>query len=306
VSARILVVDDSLLIRAVVRSNLQDEGYVVVEARDGTEALAACRAEAPDVVLLDVEMPGLDGYQVLAELKVDAVLQEVPVVFLTGRTSTEDIVTGLRAGAHDYLRKPFETAELLARVASAAHVKRLQDELRARNAVLEAMSRTDALTGLPNRRHLEEQLGRLHSDARRHGEPFCLLLLDIDRFKSINDTYGHPAGDVVLQTFAGLLTAQLRESDCAGRWGGEEFLALLPRTDLPSGAAVAARVRAHVEAATITAGDHVISATVSAGCVLGPASTVEALLQQVDVCLYEAKAGGRNRVVVGPGSTGVD
>jgi two-component system cell cycle response regulator len=140
-TATVLIADDSMLIRAVVRVELEEEGYRVIEAVDGLAAVQQCRQDQPDVVLLDVEMPGLDGYQVLSELKADAALKDIPVVFLTGRGGTADVVAGLRGGAHDYLKKPFETAELLARVGSALHVKKLQDQLQERNAALDRLSR---------------------------------------------------------------------------------------------------------------------------------------------------------------------
>jgi two-component system cell cycle response regulator len=156
--ARIVIAEDSLVVRALLRRQLEEHGHTVFEAADGEEALAACRVRHPDVILLDVEMPKLDGYGVLAALRKDEQLVDIPVVFLTARTALEDVVQGLRLGAHDYLRKPFEPAELLARVTAAFRVKSLQDELRQRNLELDAMSRTDALTGLPNRRHLQERL----------------------------------------------------------------------------------------------------------------------------------------------------
>ena len=231
-SATVLIADDSLVIRAVVRGGLEDEGYHVTEAVDGLAALAQCRQDPPDVILLDVEMPGIDGFQVLRILKRDADLKDIPVVFLTSRSDIDDVVAGLRGGAHDYLKKPFEHVELLARVGSAVHVKKLQDQLRQRNVELDRMSRTDALTGLYNRRHLDEELVRQQSDAHRHHDPLCVLLLDIDHFKKINDSFGHPAGDLVLCAFADRLRSELRSSDIAGRWGGEEFLIIMPRTDL--------------------------------------------------------------------------
>lgn len=144
-------------------------------------------------------------------------LSHIPVVFLTGRTGTADIVAGLRAGAHDYLKKPFAPEELLARVGSAILVKQRQDQLRDRNAALDRASRTDALTGLHNRRHLDELLIIRHAEARRHEEPICLLMLDIDHFKHVNDTLGHPAGDMVLREFARRLNNELRIGDIAGR-----------------------------------------------------------------------------------------
>jgi len=299
--ATVLIADDSLVVRAVVRARLEDEGYDVVEAADGDAAVATCVQSPPDVVLLDVEMPGLDGHQVLARLKRDETLADIPVVFLTGRTSMDDMVAGLRAGAHDYLKKPFEAAELVARVGSAAHVKKLQDRLRERNADLERVSRTDMLTGLYNRRHLEDQLAREHSTARRTQRDLGVLLLDIDHFKRVNDTYGHAAGDHVLCEFAERMTRHLRAGDVAGRWGGEEFLVILPGTDLDGALHVAERIRASVDATpfdTSEASGPAISVTVSGGCVVGPADTPDDLVSAADDGLYAAKDAGRNRIIV--------
>ncbi|MCU1658356.1 MAG: hypothetical protein JWO57_3012 [Pseudonocardiales bacterium] len=294
----VLIADDSLVVRAVVRSGLEAEGYVVTEAVDGTAALQHCRQQPPDIVLLDIEMPGLDGYEVLAALKADPELVDIPVVFLTSRSGMDDVVAGLRGGAHDYLKKPFEAPELLARVASAVHVKKLQDALHERNAELDRMSRTDALTGLYNRRHLDDELRRSHEDARRHDAPLCLLLLDIDHFKNVNDTYGHPAGDLVLGAFAQRLREQLRAGDIAGRWGGEEFLIIMPRTD-PAGAfEVAERIRTCTGATPVTSVDgHVMKVTVSGGLACGPGDTADAAVHLADTSLYQAKAAGRNQIV---------
>jgi two-component system, cell cycle response regulator len=295
--ATVLITDDSLVIRAVVRSHLEAEGYHVIEAVDGTAALEQCRHAPPDVILLDIEMPGLDGYQVLAELKADPQLRDLPVVFLTTLTDMANVLKGLRGGAHDYLKKPFEPAELVARVAAAAHVKSLQDQLRQRNSELDLLSRTDALTGLYNRRHLEEELARRYSDAVRHDDPLCLLLLDIDHFKHVNDRYGHPAGDVVLSVFAQRLLKELRAGDVACRWGGEEFLVVLPRTDLRGALVVAERIRLAIAATPMVAAGADIPVTVSGGCALGPAGSVDELILDSDTYLYAAKAAGRNQIV---------
>src|SRR5437899_1211157 len=200
--ARIVIADDSIVVRALLRAQLEEQGHVVIEAVDGEDAVRVCRAERPDVVLLDVEMPKLDGHGALLALRSDDALADTPVVFLTARTTTEDVVEGLRLGAHDYLRKPFEPAELLARVSAAHRVKSLQDQLRQRNAELDAMSRTDSLTQLPNRRHLQEQLMAAGSAAKRHGQDLGVLMVDVDHFKSVNDSLGHDGGDHVLRTVA--------------------------------------------------------------------------------------------------------
>jgi two-component system cell cycle response regulator len=295
--ASILVADDSLLIRAIVRNGLEEEGYQVIEADDGLSALEQCRKRAPDVVLLDVEMPGLDGLEVLRELKADPNLRNIPVVFLTGRTSTDDIVAGLRGGAHDYLKKPFEPAELLARVSSAVHVKQLQDQLLERNVELERLSRTDALTGLYNRWHLVDELARQRKTADRHREPLAVILFDIDHFKRINDTYGHPAGDLVLCEFARRLPEELRAGDVAGRWGGDEFLVVMPRTDIEGAAAAAERIRLATANTPVLAAGQPITVTVSGGCAVGPSNDTDELIKTADAKLYQAKAAGRNRII---------
>ena len=296
-TATVLITDDSLVIRAVVRSHLEAEGYRVIESVDGMAALEQCRQSPPDVILMDIEMPGLDGYQVLAELKNDPELRDLPVVFLTTLTDMDSILKGLHGGAHDYLKKPFEPAELVARVAAAAHVKRLQDQLRERNSELDLLSRTDALTGLYNRRHLEVELNARHSDALRHDDPICILLLDIDHFKLVNDRHGHPAGDVVLSVFAQRLVKELRAGDVACRWGGEEFLVVLPRTDLTCALAVGERIRLAIAATPIVAAGANIPVTVSGGCALGPAGSVDELVLASDTNLYAAKTAGRNQIV---------
>lgn len=291
----VLVADDSLVVRAVVRAHLEEEGYAVEEAPDGLAAVERCRSARPDVVLLDIEMPGLDGYEVLARLKADDAVRDTPVVFLTSRTGMADVVAALHAGAHDYLRKPFEAPELVARVAAAAQVKKLQDELRRRNAELDRLTRVDGLTGLFNRRHLDEELARQYSVAYRNATPIAVLLLDIDHFKKVNDTYGHPAGDAVLQEFGRRLGSQVRAGDVAGRWGGEEFLVVLPGADLPAALAVAERIRLATSQLPVLVDGTPIPVTVSVGCALGPLDSPDEQVARADAALYEAKVGGRNR-----------
>ena len=299
-AATVLIADDSMVVRAVVRSHLEEVGYRVLEAVDGTAGIEQCQLEAPDVILLDIEMPGLDGHEVLAKLKADAALRDIPVVFLTNRSGMTDVVAGLDGGAHDYLKKPFEAPELVARVAAAAHVKKLQDQLRQRNVELDLVGRTDALTGLFNRRHLEEECGRQQSIACRHGDPLSLILLDIDHFKNVNDTYGHPAGDLVLREFARRLSGQIRVGDVVGRWGGEEFLVILPRTGLNGALGAGERIRSVIAATPVDAAGQDIAVTVSGGCAVGPLDSVEELVAQADTMLYQAKAAGRDRMAAAP------
>jgi two-component system, cell cycle response regulator len=296
VNGTILIADDSMVVRAVLRRQLEADGHTVVEAVDGEQALRACGEVRPDVVLLDVEMPVLDGHATLERLKADPDLRDIPVVFLTGRVDTADVVTGLRLGAHDYLRKPFEANELMARVSAALRTKWLQDELRARNAELDRVSRIDMLTGLYNRRHLDEHLRRTISSARRHNREVGVLLADIDHFKRVNDHHGHLAGDAVLKEVAARLLRTVRTEDALGRWGGEEFIAVLSDTPAESIAVIAERMRQAIAATPFTLGDGTrIPVTVSIGHASG-CDDAETLVHRADDALYGAKAAGRNRV----------
>jgi len=298
----VLVADDSPVVRLMVRATLEAAGYSVIEAEDGDRALAQCRAYEPGVVLLDILMPRLDGYEVLAELKSDPVLRDTPVVFLTAKTEQDDVNRGLAMGAHDYLRKPFEPSELAARVRAAIRVKHLQDELRARNAVLELMARTDPLTGLANRRHLSDHLRQTAALAMRQGTPVAVLMIDIDHFKAINDRLGHDAGDTVLRRVSMAIQSSVRACDSVGRWGGEEFLAVLPATSLSGAFEVGERVRAAVErGGRLDDDDGSIGATVSVGCAAGDGTDLDQLVRAADTALYAAKQAGRNQVSTGVG-----
>ena len=292
----ILVADDSMVVRAVLRRQLETDGHTVVEAVNGAEAIDACREYHPDVILLDVEMPVLDGHATLERLKADPQLKDIPVVFLTGRVDTADVVNGLRLGAHDYLRKPFEANELMARVSAALRTKWLQDELRTRNAELDRVSRIDMLTNIYNRRHLDEHLRSVISAARRHDRTIGVLLVDIDHFKDVNDEHGHLAGDAVLREVAARLQAAMRTEDALGRWGGEEFLAVLTDTPPQGVRTMAERLRQVIAAAPFTLDDgSQIRVTVSVGHTNGT-DDAEILVHRADDALYVAKAEGRNRI----------
>jgi diguanylate cyclase (GGDEF)-like protein len=296
--AVILVAEDSLVVRALLRAQLRERGYSVVEAADGEQALARARDAMPDVILLDVDMPKRNGFDVLAELKRDARLADIPVVFITGRTTAEDAVRGLDMGAHDYLRKPFEAAELTARVHAAMRTKRLQDELRALNAELARLANTDGLTGLANRRYLDQELSRLCSRSLRHKRPLGVLLIDADHFKRINDEHGHQTGDQALVAFAERLAERLRAEDILGRWGGEEFMVLAPDVDAHGVAVLAEALRAHVADLPLATATVSLPLTTSIGwSAWSEGDTPEGLLRRADAALYAAKDAGRNRVV---------
>lgn len=302
--ATVLVADDSAVIRAVLRHHLEEEGYRVVAAVDGPGTIEMMRLHQPDMVLLDIVMPGLDGREVLSRVKADEALQDTPIVFLTTRTGSDEIVAALRAGAQDYLKKPFELPELIARVGAAVRTKRLQDALRQRSAELEAVTRTDALTGVFNRRHLEEELGRFVRLANRHGDSVAVVLLDPDSFQRVNDTHGRDAGDAVLREFTRRVQAVVRAEDILGRWGdavegqagGDEFLLVLPQTDIDDAWVVGERVRSAVAAAPFSVGNRQIEITVSGGCSAAMESPA-GLVRTAEAALERAKKAGRNRLV---------
>jgi two-component system cell cycle response regulator len=253
-------------------------------------------------------MPKVDGMEVARRVKANLALPFFPIIMQTALDTTEAKVEGLEAGADDYITKPIDFPELKARVRSMLRIKRLQEALEERerelleaNERLRHMSQTDALTGLDNRRHLEERIDEMFAHAKRIGEPFSCVMCDLDKFKSVNDTFGHQAGDAVLRQFARILDEAAREIDRVGRYGGEEFMLLLPDA-LPKDAVVfAERVRKLVEAHTFTFEGGSIQRTASFGVAGWPHPHIEhcdALVRSADDALYVAKETGRNKVVL--------
>jgi diguanylate cyclase (GGDEF)-like protein len=251
--------------RRVMRRFLDQTGYTIFEAGDGEEALRLAVQERPDVILLDRQIPRLDGYGVLASLQTDPELGEVPVVLVTSHGEPEEVADGLRRGAHDYLRKPFEQQELVARVHAAMRTKALRDELRARNAQLERLVSTDLLTGLLNRSATAEYLRVLGSRSQRHGSPLSIVLLDVDGIGEVNAAHGHDAGDAVLQAIANRLSGELREEDAAGRWSGDELLVVAPDTGADGVGRLIGRLSRAVSAEPVMFGSERIPVSVSAG-----------------------------------------
>ena len=293
--ATILCVDGSRSLRALVKECLLARGFDMLESENAAQALETAERTTPDVILLDADLAALDGYSVLTALKARSALADVPVILLSEQNSVDWVVDAIERGGHDFVRKPVETAELVSRVESALRSKSLMDELRRRNNELDVVSRTDVLTGLYNRRHLEEALRQLTSQARRYAQPFTVVMFDIDRLKDINDAHTAEGGDDVLRTIARRIRASIRESDVVGRWGGEQFLALLPMTDLPGARTFAERIRAMIDwAEVVIDGAGPVHVTVSAGIAEG--TNVGELLLRADEALYTAKKDGRNVV----------
>ena len=306
---RILVVDDNRDNIQLLRVRLEARGYIVDEAEDGEAALERVYSSpTPDLILLDVMMPKIDGFEVVRRIKSDESLPFIPVIMQTALDSTDSMIQGLDAGADDYVSKPVNFRELDARVKSLLRIQGLQSalaqrerELSAANAQLRIMSSTDVLTGVANRRSLEEKLHEMWEHSQRLHEPLSLVMCDIDHFKRVNDDFGHQVGDVVLQQFAKLFQAEVREIDRVGRYGGEEFVLLLPGTVLDAAVTFADRIRQRVEEHEFAYGDgEILHRTMSCGVAAWPHPRIadpDALMKAADEALYVAKETGRNRVV---------
>jgi two-component system cell cycle response regulator len=307
VGGRILIVDDNDDNVDLLRARLESWGFTTTSARDGEEAIQAIESAPPDLVLLDVMMPRVDGFEVARRVKGNADLPFIPIIMQTALDSTEDKVEGLESGADDYITKPIDFKELRARVNSMLRIKKLQDELEERerdlmeaNERLRHMSQTDALTGIDNRRHLEIRLREMFEHAKRLEEPFTCVMCDLDRFKSVNDTHGHQAGDAVLKQVARILEHHAREIDRVGRYGGEEFMILLAGTPVEQAMAFTERVRKAFETHRFTFEGGALQRTASFGVAGWPHPRIadcEGLVRAADDALYVAKETGRNRVV---------
>jgi diguanylate cyclase (GGDEF)-like protein len=292
----VLIADDDGVTRAMVSSWLLRAGYDVVVARDGDEALAVATARLPDLLLVDVTMPGLDGYEVCRAVQA-ATPVPPPVIFLTAHGHTDARVAGLDAGAVDYVVKPFDMAELIARVRAALRTKAVRD------GFIEQATR-DGLTGLLNRREIDTQVAGAVGLAQRHERPLSCLMLDIDHFKQINDRFGHAAGDEVLRQAAARVTSVCRASDVVGRYGGEEFVLLLPETLAADAITAGDKLRRVLSEAPITCESVEVPITASVGAAVWSGQMTPAgLYAAADHALYRAKELGRNRTELFEGFT---
>ena len=294
--ARVLVAEDSRTQRAYFVDLLRAEGLDVHEAEDGRVALDLCRIIRPDLLILDLELPRLSGEQVLARLRADRKIRATPVVVLTADEREATVAAVLDAGATDFLAKPVRPTELVARVRRVLREGANLDQLAERNRVLAEAAEIDALTGLPNRRASAEALAAAASLARESGHSFAVAIVDIDHFKSVNDRFGHAAGDHVLCAIAGRLSDHSRRVDFVGRWGGEEFIAVLPDAGPEVAAAAAEALRDAGAVQAVELGANRVTVTVSVGWACGSGTPPEQLVELADVALYQAKASGRNCV----------
>lgn len=288
---KLLAIDDSTMIHRLLKARLKSERLDIHSATSGQQGLATVRSLLPEVILLDIDLPDMDGFAVLSALKSDPATHDIPVIFISGSTETSQKIRGLEMGAIDFVTKPFDIGELKARVRSALRI-RILIQLLAQRAQL------DGLTGLWNRAYFDQRLEEEVSIAERHISPLSLVLCDLDQFKAVNDTYGHPFGDQVLEEFARVLSGS-RTGDVACRYGGDEFAAILPRTPVAEAVHVAQRYCQEIkERAWMGAYGLVVTASFGVAdleCVKD--ISAKALLEAADAALYEAKKDGRNRVI---------
>jgi diguanylate cyclase (GGDEF)-like protein len=285
----VLVADDDGVTRAIVSSWLAESGYGVIAAPDGEQALMLAAEHDPDLLLVDVTMPGMDGYDVCRAIQAGG-SNAPPVIFLTAHTQITSRVAGLDAGAVDYIVKPFEQTELIARVRAALRSKAARDEF------AEQATR-DPLTGLFNRRQLDVLSGEAIAVAKRYGRDLSCLMVDLDRFKSVNDQHGHAAGDTVLREAARRFAESIRAADILGRYGGEEFLLLLPETGALAAVTAANKLRSALAASPFDLGalDLQVTASIGVAAWHDGMSASASLYAAADEALYRAKELGRNR-----------
>ena len=291
---RLLLVDDDIESLAVARARLADDGIEISCATGGRAGLEAARSQNPDLILLDLDMPDMTGFDVCRRLKADPELCMIPVLFLSGSGTSADKVRGLDLGAVDYITKPFDDFELRARVRAAIRTKHLQD-------LLIEHAHIDPLTGLPNRRALMDRLQMEWARTQRHGGTLSFIMADIDCFKRVNDTYGHCIGDKLLQEVARTIARQCRESDMAARYGGEEFAIVVPNEVISGAIHLAERCRREIEKVNLPAKGEPLRPTASFGVAdAAGVPSVELLVDRADQALYQAKTAGRNRIAVWP------
>jgi diguanylate cyclase (GGDEF)-like protein len=306
---RILVVDDVPANVRLITVFLESAGYEVLSAASGEQALRRLREQRPDLILLDVMMPGLDGFETCRRAKSDPATRHVPVILVTSLNAIEDKIRGQESGADDFVSKPLDRAELLLRVKSLLRIRSLHRELEERIVELEEtrnrlarLARTDDLTSLYNRRFFEEAIARELCRAQRYRREFSIVMLDIDRFKQFNDAHGHQTGDVLLQQLASLFTRQIRGNDLAVRYGGDEFALILPETSKPRAGIVADRLRKRIAEHGFLDGEArpIGQVTVSMGIATYPEDSSEGqpLVEAADRRLYLAKRCGRDQVVL--------
>ncbi|MDA8088605.1 MAG: diguanylate cyclase [Nitrospiraceae bacterium] len=315
---KILIADDIPANIKMIGEMLKGS-YEVLVATNGERAIKLACECMPDLVLMDVMMPEVDGITACKRLKAVRETADIPVIFITASNEEEDIVKGFAAGGMDYITKPFNPTELHARIRTHLEIRNSRERLKKYSKELESinnelneknillggaleqitlLARTDQLTSLWNRNYMIEKCREEEVRFKRNKRPFCFILCDIDHFKKFNDTYGHECGDNVLRTVAGVMKGSVRDGDIVSRWGGEEFLMLLPETAVPDAAGIAERMRSQIAAYAMDYSNMPLKVTMTFGvAAYDEASGIGGSIKNADLALYEGKNSGRDRVV---------
>jgi two-component system cell cycle response regulator len=295
----VAIVDDDAAIRRLVRLFLHRSGYETREYQTGEEARAELMRTEWDLLILDRRLPDMDGAVLCHELKAIPEFRNRYVIMLTGEDEQEDKIQGFDLGADDYITKPFQYPELMARIRAAKRIIDLQKELIEANKRLELLSITDGLTKLHNHRHFQDELARAFDESQRYQRPLAMAMADIDFFKKINDTYGHAVGDEVLKAVAKIFRESIRSTDLAARYGGEEFAVMMPETELDAAITFAEKMRSLIAAQPVMTQAGPVPVTVSIGVAAVPYTRThmaKELIVAADKALYRAKRNGRNQV----------
>ncbi len=296
--AKVLIVDDIEDNIKLLWYNLEDDEHEIESANNGHLCLEKAASFLPDIILLDLMMPGLSGIDTLKLLKADPALEAIPVIMISANDSDDTIIEAIDLGAQDYITKPFIYPVLAARMRSAIRLKESQEKLAAANSALALLASQDPLTDTYNHRHFFNLAGAEFAKAKRHQRPISTIMIDADHFKSINDNYGHAVGDQALIDMAAICQKLIRESDFIGRLGGEEFAVCCPDTDCDGAVLLAERIRKAIEDNVIEVEQGSLKFTVSMGvtCRGEDDATFNNLLDRADSLLYQAKESGRNRI----------
>ncbi len=291
-ASKIFIVEDNKKDLQFLQAALAKEKYAVIHAPDGKTAFEMLEKNRPDIVILDLLLPGMDGFEICKILRSEERFLSIPILFFTSAVNMDNKLLGLRLGAADFLDKGCDKRELLLRIKNLLRYKKQYDEM-------VKLSVIDSLTHVYNRRYFQHRLMDEFERGRRYDREFCCVIIDVDHFKDVNDTYGHPVGDDVLRHVAAILRRNIRAADVLCRYGGDEFGLVLPETNFPGAFVTAERVRRIVEKTVFNKSDNPISITLSVGIsslIEGGALGMDELVTQADVALYQAKRGGRNQI----------
>ena len=304
--AKILIIDDSPFESKQIKALLENIGHEALLAETGAQGMKLIKMALPDLILLDLVLPDISGREICRWTKINADTQAIPIIMITARAEVKDRIAGLEEGANDYVTKPFDDMELKARIAAVLREKRLQDALKNKNheyedllRKFEKMAITDPVTGLYNRRHFEEVLIKEYERFQRYNVPFSCLMIDVDYFKTINDTYGHDVGDIVLKEIAQIIQHSIRGVDTAARYGGDEFVLLLPQQKQEGAEKVALRILENARTHTFEEfkkKEGRVTLSVGLFSASDPdLKKIEQVFQTADYALYKAKKAGRNQ-----------